>query len=245
MSLNKNLEDRVRFFFDNVNILDEDIERAKRAIFSKGVEKHIIILEKLKAWNQSEKVDYSLVASTYRYDKRIRNALFKFISYLEEYYRSIILDYYRFDWSGIKLNNQLKKELEKHNDMNAALEQILFSSLVNQIILIKDNIQDRFIFPNSKYLKENIDALIELRNAVMHNKLLVLYRGFKECYLNDNEFSRSTTLKDNVINLIRFLPEEIRNACEEEINNCAIERNNENKTAWELPSVVAINLTNC
>ena len=245
MSLNKNLEDRIRYFFDNVNIADEDIERAKKAIFSKGVEKHIIILEKLKAWNESEKVDYSLVASTYRYDKRIRNVLFKFISYLEEYYRSIILDYFRFDWSDIKLDNQLKKKLEKHNDMNAALEQILFSSLVNQIQLIKDNIENRFIFTDSKHLKENIDALIELRNAVMHNRLLVLYRGFKECYLSDDEFSKNTTLKDNVINLIRFLPEEIRNACEQEINNCAIERNNENKTAWKIPNFIAINLTNC
>lgn len=245
MSLNKNLEDRILFFFDNVVIVDEDKERARKAIFSKGVEKHIIILEKLRAWNNSEKVEYTLIASTYRYDKRIRNVLFKFVSYLEEYYRSLILDYYRFDWSNIALDNQLKKELIKRNDMNAALEQILFSSLINQIELIKDNISDRFIFPETKYLKENKDALVELRNAVMHNKLLVLYHGFKECYLGDDGFSKSATLKDNVINLIRFLPEEIRDACKQEINNCAKKKHNENKTEWILPNIVTIDLTDC
>ena len=86
----------------------------------------------------------------------------------------MILDYYRFDWSNIPLDNQLKKELIKQNDMNAALEQILFSSLISQVELVKDSIDDRFVFPESKRLEENKDALIELRNAVMHNKLLVL-----------------------------------------------------------------------
>lgn len=242
MSLNKSLEDRIRFFFDNVIIADEDKERARKAIFSKGVEKHIIILEKLRAWNKGEKVEYALIASTYRYDKRIRNVLFKFISYLEEYYRSLILDYYRFDWSNIPLDNQLKKELIKRNDMNAALEQILFSSLINQIELIKDNISNRFIFPETKFLKENKDALIELRNAVMHNKLLVLYHGFKECYLGDDKFSKSATLKDNVINLIRFLPEEIREACRQEIDDCSSKRKNENKTEWKLSMPLIINV---
>lgn len=243
MSLSKNsLEDRINYFFNSVNISGKDEERAKNAIFSKGIEKHIIILERLKAWSQSDKVDYRAIASIYRYDKRLRNVLFKFISYLEEYYRSIILDCYRFDWSNIKLDWQLETQLKKFGDMNSALEEIHFSSLTKQIRLIKDNIVGRFLFPDDSHLKKNFDALIELRNSVMHNKLLVLYHGFKECFPDDDELNKSATLKSNILNLIRFLPEEIRNACRQEINNCAKERNNDNKTEWMLPSFVVINV---
>lgn len=242
MSSSKSLEERISYFFNSVEIVEEDEERAKKAIFSKGIEKHIIILEKLKAWSQSDKVDYRLVASTYRYDKRIRNVLFKFISYLEEYYRSIILDHYRFDWSSIRLAWQLKNKLKEHEDMNAALEDILFSDLLKQVRLIKDSIDGCFIFPKDEYLKENIAALVELRNSVMHNKLLVSYHGFKECYLDNDELSKSATLKSNIINLINYLPEEIRETCREEVNDCTKERNNENKTEWKLPQFIVINV---
>ena len=242
MSLNKNLEDRVRFFFDNVNIANEDIERAKKAIFSKGVEKHIIILEKLKAWNQSDKVDYELIASLYRYDKRLRETLYKYISYLEEYYRSLLLDNYRFHWSGIVLKEELNKELNKTNDFNSALEEISFSALINQVVLLKDNFGEKFVFPNMFHFTKNKDALIELRNCVMHNKMLVLFRGYKECYLSDDNESKGSTLKDNIVNLIHFLPEEIRDACRQEINDCAEERDNENKTKWNLEPYLVIKL---
>ena len=72
MNLNNNMNDREKYFFDNVDIKQEDIERSKRAIFSKGIEKHIIILDKLKAWIENDKVPYELIASLYRYDKRLR-----------------------------------------------------------------------------------------------------------------------------------------------------------------------------
>lgn len=243
MSLSKNsLEDRINYFFNSVNISGKDEERAKNAILSKGIEKHIIILERLKAWSQSDKVDYRMIASVYRYDKRLRNVLFKFISYLEEYYRSIILDLYRFDWSKIELNGELKSKLEKHKDLNVALEDILFSSLTKQIRLIKGDVVGRFLFPNDTHLTKNFDALIELRNSVMHNKLLVLYHGFKECFPDDDELNKSATLKSNILNLIRFLPEEIRNACRQEIKDCAKERNNDDKTEWMLPPFVVIDV---
>ena len=49
-------KEREQYFFDNIKIKDEDIPRAKQAIYSKGIEKHIIILEMLKPWVGEEKV---------------------------------------------------------------------------------------------------------------------------------------------------------------------------------------------
>ena len=45
MSSSKSLEERISYFFNSVEIVEEDGERAKKAIFSKGIEKHIIIIE--------------------------------------------------------------------------------------------------------------------------------------------------------------------------------------------------------
>ena len=101
------MNNREKYFFDSIIIKEEDIDRAKQAIYSKGIEKHIVILEMLKAWINEDKVPYEYIASFYRYDKRLRKVLFVYISYLEEYYRSIILDQFRFDWSALAINFQL------------------------------------------------------------------------------------------------------------------------------------------
>ena len=90
------MDSRREEFYKNLIIDEEDKERAERFLTSKGVEKHIILKEKLFNWIEGDKIEYSLIASTYRYDKRLRNILFKYISYLEEFYRSVILDEYRY-----------------------------------------------------------------------------------------------------------------------------------------------------
>lgn len=79
-------------FYNNLIICDEDKIRAEKSLKSKGVEKHILIKERLLNWSDSDSIEYEKVASTYRYDKRIRYTLFKYISYLEEFYRAVILD---------------------------------------------------------------------------------------------------------------------------------------------------------
>ena len=88
---------REEVFYKNLIISDEDKIRAEKSLKSKGVEKHILIKERLLNWSTSESIEYEKVASTYRYDKRIRYTLFKYISYLEELYRAVILDNYVVD----------------------------------------------------------------------------------------------------------------------------------------------------
>lgn len=242
MNLKSNMNDREKYFFDNVEIKQEDIERANHAIFSKGIEKHIIILDRLKAWTENDKVEYELIASLYRYDKRLRETLYKYISYLEEYYRSLLLDNYRFNWSGIVLKEELKKELNKTSDFNYALEEVSFSTLINQVVLLKEKFGKKFVLPNMFHVTKNKDALIELRNCVMHNKMLVLYRGYKVCYLSDDNNSKGATLKDNIVNLMHFLPEELKENFKKEINACSLERNNGSKTNWKLVPFVIINI---
>ena len=85
---------REEVFYKNLIVGDEDRIRVEKSLKSKGVEKHILIKERLLNWSMSDSIEYAKVASTYRYDKRIRYMLFKYISYLEEFYRAVILDNY-------------------------------------------------------------------------------------------------------------------------------------------------------
>lgn len=89
-----NMTEREKIFYQNLIISDEDNTRIANYLKTKGIEKHILIKEKLLPWSESGNIEYTKVASTYRYDKRIRLVLFKYLSYLEEFYRAIILDHY-------------------------------------------------------------------------------------------------------------------------------------------------------
>lgn len=76
----------------------------------------------------------------------------------------------------------------------------------------------------------------------MHNKFLLLYRGFEECYVNGVDDGKSASLKANILNLIQFLPLEVGEQCVLDINACKEDRNKEEDTKWDLPSQVIISI---
>lgn len=231
---------RESVFFDNLIIVDDDKKNAKHYFKTKGLEKHIIIKEQLQAWGV-ENLEYSMIASTYRYDKRLRYILFKYISYIEEFYRAIILDNFRTNPKSFEWESELNNKLSNYNyNLDLALEHIDFKTLLHQSKIMPRDIIPLFEFPKTKHLGANIDALIALRNAVMHNKFLLLYR-FGVCYINRTGTWKSTGLKANILNLLSFLPNEVAEKCKNEINEARKEKNNENNK-WNLPKIVIIDL---
>lgn len=235
------MDSRREEFYKNLIIDEEDKERAERFLTSKGVEKHIILKEKLFNWIEGDKIEYSLIASTYRYDKRLRNILFKYISYLEEFYRSVILDEYRFRVKKIQWIRDINDKLEEFNgDLNDALEHIDFSALLIQISKLPQRVKNKCLLFKAKNAKENSIALKELRNAVMHNKFLLLYRGYETCYIDGVDDNKSSNLKANILNLISFLPESVAEGCVRDINAAKEEKENQLGTKWNLPPAVVI-----
>ena len=109
------MTDREKKFYQNLIISDEDKSRAAKALKSKGIEKHILIKDKLLTWSETNSIDYEKVASTYRYDKRIRYVLFKYLSYLEEFYRGVILDTYIYNINQVFWIKQLQVKLSSCN----------------------------------------------------------------------------------------------------------------------------------
>ena len=234
---------RDEVFYKNLIISDEDKIRAEKSLKSKGVEKHIMIKERLLNWSDSDSIEYEKVASTYRYDKRIRYTLFKYISYLEEFYRAVILDSFILNVRHRFLIKDLREQLKVYsNNLNDALEHIDFSALLVQCQRLPKEIKSLCAFPNGKHLKDNSFALKELRNAVMHNKFLLLYRGYEECYVSGVDAGKSANLKANILNLVQFLPKEVGEQCTIDINACKEDRNKEDETKWNLPSQIIITI---
>ncbi len=229
-------------FYENLVISDEDRINAEKSLKSKRIEKHILIKEKLLTWNKNESIEYSKIASTYRYDKRIRYTLFKYISYLEEFYRGIILDSFKSDTVQNFWNKTLEKRLKQKGDLNYALERIEFSTLLDQCKNLPDEIKKKCLLLSLKHLNTNMSALIALRNAVMHNKFLLLHREYTKCYVNGVDNSRSANLKANILNLIQFLPYEVGENCAKDINACKEDRNKEGETKLDLPLQVVITI---
>ena len=234
---------REEVFYKNLIVGDEDRIRVEKSLKSKGVEKHILIKERLLNWSMSDSIEYAKVASTYRYDKRIRYMLFKYISYLEEFYRAVILDNYVNRVKQKFWIEELQDKLVEFDyNLNDALEHIDFRVLLIQCQRLPKPKRDLCGFPGRKYLKDNSFALKELRNAVMHNKFLLLYRGYEVCYVNGVDDSKSASLKANILNLIQFLPPEVGEQCVKDINACKEDRNEADDTKWDLPPQIVITI---
>ena len=219
-------------FFNGLEIEETDKDKAEAYIKSKGLFAHMQIKNKMLAWSSDKTIKYSQIASYYRYDKRIRIILYKYIAYLEEYYRAILLDNFS---DSTEQNFWIKIIADKINSgirLDIILENLGFRSLLNQIKLLPDNLKE-YSFNYNKPIRKNIDALIELRNAVMHNKFLLMYRGFEMCYFAKGR--KGSTLRDNILNLVNFLPEDVGVNCIKDINACKENRNTEKDTEWDLP----------
>jgi len=233
---------RINDFFNDMEISENDKIYAQKAIAAKGLEKHISIKEYLLSWREKGYCRYSEVATTYRYDKRIRNVLYKYISYLEEFFRANIQDNYYNKVEQEFWISQLKELLIKYNqNLNDALENLSFSHLLKQMEKLPQEIKDVCISIKS-YVNQNIKALIELRNAVMHNKFLVLYKGLKFCYVNGVDSEKNNGLKANIINLANFLPTGAKEQYVLDINDCRKQKNNKGKTRWDLPTQITVML---
>lgn len=220
-------------FFKNLDIEEKDRLKAEKYIIAKGLFFHLQIKRKLLAWTEGHQIKYSQIASYYRYDKRIRMVLYKYISYLEEYYRAAILDAYFDNTDQGFWISEIKSKLDKNEKLDSILEGLGFKELIKQMNKMPDKIKQKCDFVGRKRLRDNVFALKELRNAVMHNRFLLMYRGFAMCYLSNGK--KGASLRDNILNLISFLPEDVGKKCKQDIDKCAEDKNTEQDTEWDLP----------
>ena len=224
-------------FLDIVDCAAEDIESARHYMDVRGVEEHLIVAEYLQNY-KAGKVSYREVATALRYDKRIRRILYKYIGYLEERIRAYISNRYSGKTDCLKLTYTVKNNLKTYS-LYESLSEISFGQLILQSKKLTEE-EKKELFSADSINHKHLDAIIELRNEVSHNRFL-LHRKFRPC---KNTGYEEHSLRANIINLYNHLPEEIRNSFARELK--ASSEFSENKwqyqTEWILIEQIIIKI---
>lgn len=194
-------------FFSLIDIKEEEKDSAKEFIKLRGLEEHILMANYLASHlENNRKPTYSEVATVFRYDKRIRRIVYKYIGLIEEYYRSFLC-------------NNFSKPSELGINTNKSLYDYCCDSLFSKIVDIVWSLNDSYknqLFEFKTVLKKNLKALITLRNVISHNRTLINYHDFKK--VNLSRFERGYSLLLNVKNLLNMLPNSVKNSFRKEIN---------------------------
>lgn len=227
-------------FIELIEIKQEEIDKAKHYLNLKGVNLHHSIYSYLSSYTAS-RIKYCEIATTYRYDKRIRKVLYKYIGLMEEMIRAFIDNKYSDEMNQLKLTSKIANTLKSEKVLYKALDKTLFSDLIAQVLdLSEEDINT--IFPNTIFDSKNLKAIAGLRNAVSHNRFLLNYLSFKECNIDG---SISGSLHANLMNFANHFDIEIRKSFINEINTCAIleddgDKMKINQVEWCLPVFVVI-----
>ncbi len=231
--------DRIDEFLSTIDISPNELNNAKRDLFSKGIENHKEIRDALYSFRR-KKVKYSEIASAYRYDKRIRFVLYRYISYIEEFFRARVVDFF-VECSNDEKSEIFIKKKKPHNRIETVDEiyALDFNNLSALLIKIP-NFESLCKFPPNEHIKQNIKALIVLRNAVMHNRFLQFFNSYKPCFYKG--VKQAATLRYNILNLMQFLPAEAAQKCKDEINKCKNYKNTQDDVKWNLPKEIIIDL---
>jgi len=217
-------------FYNKITISKTEIIKSNYYLKYRGLQEHIIILNYLENVLK-RKIRYSEIATTFRYDKRIRTVIYKYIGFIEEYLRAIISNNYPDDIpESIKIYDYKKLHINGNKTYDT-VSDMLFSSLVKQFNKMNNTIISSSF---NNYRKEYMEYVIDLRNAVSHNRFL----------LNYDSFHNKSCLKENIKILYSVLPDFLQDNFVNELNACQNPKPNkkENQTDWDLPKSLIINL---
>ncbi len=185
----------------------------------KGISYHTVLANYI-GFNENNKIEYKKIATLYKYDKRVRNILYKFLSAFEEGVRAFISNRYSNNLNQIK-NKTILENIKEGSSLSKELENLVFGKLLNLSRSLYKNLSSeakRNLYGNIKEenLKMNLEAIRELRNVVSHHRILCVYEDFEECFV-DNK--KTDSLIHNIKNLYNLLNPYYKQFFKEKINN--------------------------
>ena len=224
---------------------EDDFERKLRL---KGLIRYSNLYRAVKE-HTKDQITYQSLSEYYRYDIKLRRALHKIIAFTEVAMRATVNNLYpnaplTFSKWKTEISGLFGKEYKpgkiiigKINcffDQGKKEESTLFDLLensdlqvLNSMFLLLDSNQQSSLFKSDfDYLKENLDALRELRNCVEHHQLLII-KDLKEVWFSGK---KKTGLKANIENAINLSPELAKEKLKSTINDCLIINESEERS---------------
>jgi hypothetical protein len=188
---------------------DEERERCSKYLDLKGVAYHVVLINHILRRNRAflyekGKIKYKVVSDIYKYDKRLRNRLYKFLSAFEEQIRGFIANSYNHGLESLKLNEEIIKNIEEGSNIAVELENLDFGELVKIVSKLSKKDLKR-MFPKSD------------NYAISHHRILLIHKKFKACYIDGKKKQGLANYIKNLVNLIdefykQFLIDSINDA---------------------------------
>lgn len=206
----------------------QEEERCSNYLDLKGVAYHVVLINFI-GLDDDGRIKYKTVSDLYKYDKRLRNRLYKFLSAFEEQIRAFIANSHNHGLSTLKLGDSIKTNLNNGSNIAYELEDLDFGQLIQ--IVEKFTKKDlKRMFPNSdEYVIQNLRAIKELRNAISHHRILLLYDDYATCYLNGE---KKNDLKSNIKNLVNMISTYYKEFLIESVNDAI---NDKRDITFKLP----------
>lgn len=189
----------------------EERAEAQKYIALKGIVQYRRVIDYCKV--AEEKPAYKKVSDLYRYDKRLRDTLYVYLSTVEEFLRARLGNEFEDNENKLIKTTRFKNKQAQYCSVSLTLEQLTLKELNDMVLANKSifkNIYDMHI------LELNLDALRVLRNKVVHHNFL-LAETYNECSV---EAVMDNTLKHNIISLKYLLPCDFRQGFITSINKC-------------------------
>jgi hypothetical protein len=221
-----------KFVFEQSGLYSES--KASHYIDVKGVALHLRIANYI-GFCEDGKVEYALVSSLLRYDKKLRDKLYIFLATFEEYVRAFISNKYEeapsdIEWADVgKRGGQFPVESAKMRINNGelpsrVLDSLEFGELLKQVELLPES--DKIeLFGYTKNLADNLRALKQLRNLVSHHVFLLKDADYIVC---TTDITKDDTLENNIRNLRQYLPRRYFNGLTKNINDAIYEAEEKN-----------------
>lgn len=209
-------------FIDKMNFHnEEEKKRCEIYLELKGIAYHVVLANYI-GLNRFGKIEYRKVQNLYKYDKKVRNILYRFLAAFEEGVRAFISNRYNNDFERIdKLSKSLLYSIQEDSSLSKELENQDFYHLMElaKKMTLKEKNE---IFGYIDNLESNLDAVRELRNTISHHRLLFVYEDFDFCYLQNG--TSGDSLINNINNLIQLIHPYYKEFLKYELNQSCVSK---------------------
>ena len=224
--------------FPQLELNEEEAKIFVAKLKLKGKQRYKELYNAVLAENNNQKFSYEVLSQHYRYDIKLRRALYKIISFTEVAMRATIANKYGTEKISKRNIREDFKEIigkEIYFDpcerkkisiaFNSKKKMTLFEFLenvdmqiLNRLFSILDKETIESIFTYDGHIECNLDSMRKLRNAVMHNNILIT-KKYGKVWINEQE---KQDLQSHVENAINLSPEMVKDNLKRLINNCLI-----------------------
>lgn len=224
--------------FPLLELNEEEAKDFQTKLKLKGKQRYKELYDAVSAENNKRKFSYEVLSQHYRYDIKLRRALYKIISFTEIAMRATIANKYgtekiseenieddikRITGKEIKFTKGEKKKIAYIFDSKKEMTLFKFlesvdMQILNEIFCILDKELIEIIFIYDEHLKDNLDSMRKLRNAVMHNNILIT-KKYGKVWIDGEE---KTDLQSHIENTINLSPDIAKDNLKRLINSCLI-----------------------